>query len=127
MIAPQRHQPHVFEGQLAPRVLLQILQLPLPGQRARDSYDPFGMFRQMQVEERRVELSAEPETLTVLPLPRENVPANFNGAVGSFSLAQFEAGPATVAVGDPVTLKIRIAGKGSFDTLKNRDSMDAFL
>jgi tetratricopeptide (TPR) repeat protein len=57
----------------------------------------------------------------VLPIPTNNVPAGFNGAVGSFSLAQFEAGPTTVAVGDPVTLKIRIAGKGSFDMLSLPD------
>ena len=53
----------------------------------------------------------------VLPIPTNNVPAGFNGAVGQFSLAQFDAGPATVAVGDPITLKIRITGKGSFDSL----------
>ncbi len=53
----------------------------------------------------------------VLPIPTNNVPPGFHGAVGEFSLAQFEAGPATVAVGDPITLKIRFAGKGSFDSL----------
>ncbi|MGA2557766.1 MAG: BatD family protein, partial [Verrucomicrobiota bacterium] len=53
----------------------------------------------------------------VLPIPTNNVPPGFNGAVGQFSLAQFEAGPATVAVGDPVTVKIRLAGKGAFDSL----------
>src|ERR1035437_10045435 len=92
------------------------LQLPLPGQRARDPYDPFGMFQRMQVEERRVALSAEPETFTVLPLPKENVPANFNGAVGSYSLS-VSAGPTNVAAGDPVTVKIQISGRGAFDSL----------
>jgi hypothetical protein len=92
------------------------LQLPLPGQRGRDPYDPFGMFRQMQVEERRVELSAEPETLTVLPLPRENVPANFNGAVGSYSMT-VSAGPTNVAAGDPVTVRVQLSGRGAFDSL----------
>jgi tetratricopeptide (TPR) repeat protein len=63
------------------------------------------------------------DTLTfhVLPVPTNNVPPGFNGAVGEFSLAQFEAGPATVAVGDPITLKIRIAGKGAFDSLSIPD------
>ena len=40
------------------------LQVPLPGQ-------PRDFFGRMQVEERRVALSAEPETLTVLPVPKE--------------------------------------------------------
>jgi tetratricopeptide (TPR) repeat protein len=54
----------------------------------------------------------------VLPLPTNNVPASFTGAVGQFSLAQFEVAPATVAVGDPITLKVRISGKGSFDSVR---------
>jgi tetratricopeptide (TPR) repeat protein len=53
----------------------------------------------------------------VLPIPTNNAPPGFNGAVGQFSLTQFEAGPTTVAVGDPITLKIRIAGKGAFNVL----------
>jgi tetratricopeptide (TPR) repeat protein len=53
----------------------------------------------------------------ILPIPTNNVPPGFNGAVGQFSLAQFEAGPTSVAVGDPITLKIRITGKGAFDAL----------
>lgn len=61
--------------------------------------------------------SSDTLTFHVLPVPTNNVPAGFNGAVGEFSLAQYEAGPTTVAVGDPVTLKIKIAGKGAFDRL----------
>ena len=92
------------------------LQIPLPNQRGRDPYDPFGMFRRMQVEERRVALSAEPETLTVLPVPKENVPSNFNGAVGNYSMT-ISAGPTNVAAGDPVTVRIQISGRGAFDSL----------
>jgi hypothetical protein len=85
------------------------LQLPLPNQR-RDFWG------RIQVQEQRVALSAEPETLTVLPLPKENVPANFNGAVGNFSMS-VTAGPTNVAAGDPVTVKIQISGRGAFDSL----------
>ena len=92
------------------------LQIPLPNQRRRDPFDPFGMFQQMQVDERRVALSAEPETLTVLPLPKDNVPTNFTGAVGSFSMT-LSAGPTNVTAGDPVTVKIQISGHGAFDSL----------
>ena len=49
-------------------------------------------------QERRGALSAEPETLAVLPLPKENVPANFNGAVGTYSMT-VSAGPTNVADG----------------------------
>ena len=90
------------------------LQLPVGGNRRRDMFDPFGMFQQL--EERPVALSAEPETLSALPLPKENVPANFNGAVGSFSMA-VSAGPTNVAAGDPVTVRIQITGRGALDSL----------
>ncbi|HOX56150.1 MAG TPA: BatD family protein [Candidatus Paceibacterota bacterium] len=92
------------------------LQIPLPNQRRRDPFDPFGMFQRMQVEERRVSLSAEPEILKALPLPRENIPATFNGAVGNFTMT-VTAGPTNVAAGDPVTVKVALSGRGAFDSL----------
>jgi hypothetical protein len=92
------------------------LQIPLPNQPRRDPFDPFGMFRRMQVEERRVSLSAEPETLNALPLPKEGVPPTFNGAVGNFSMT-VSAGPTNVAAGDPVTVKVQLAGRGALDSL----------
>ena len=89
------------------------LQLPV-GNRRRDTFDPFGMFQQF--EERRMVLTAETETLTALPLPKNNVPANFIGAVGSYSMT-VSAGPTNVATGDPVTVKIQISGRGALDSL----------
>jgi tetratricopeptide (TPR) repeat protein len=55
--------------------------------------------------------------INVLPIPTNGAPPTFNGAIGNFTLAQYEAGPLSVGVGDPITLKIRIAGEGSFDTV----------
>jgi len=89
------------------------LQLPT-GNRRRDVFDPFGMFQQF--EERRATLTAPTETLAALPLPKENIPPNFTGAVGSFALA-VSAGPTNVATGDPITVKIQISGHGAFDSL----------
>jgi hypothetical protein len=89
------------------------LQLPT-GNRRRDVFDPFGMFQQYQ--ERRVALSAEPEKLAVLPLPKENVPTNFVGAVGTYSMT-VSAGPTNVATGDPITVKVQISGHGALDSL----------
>ena len=89
------------------------LQLPT-GNRRRDVFDPFGMFQ--NYEERRVALSAEPEKLTVLPLPKESVPTNFIGAVGSYSMT-VSAGPTNVATGDPITVRVQISGRGALDSL----------
>ena len=90
------------------------VQIPLANQRRRDPFDPFGMFQ--QVEERRVTLAAPPETVTVLPLPKDKIPPGFIGAVGSFSMT-VSAGPTNVAMGDPITVKIQISGHGAFDSL----------
>jgi len=54
--------------------------------------------------------------ITVLPLPEENKPVNFSGALGSFD---FEAtvNPLEVKVGDPVTLKAIVRGQGNLNTV----------
>ncbi len=68
--------------------------------------DLFG--RSRQVYRTEVVPSNEP-TLEVLPLPAEGRPADFNGLVGSYSLA-VTATPTKVKVGDPITLTVQIAG-----------------
>lgn len=65
---------------------------------------------------RAANLQSDPQTIQVRPLPRQNAPAGFSGAVGSFSISS-SASPTNVAVGDPVTLKIQISGVGSFENL----------
>jgi hypothetical protein len=62
-------------------------------------------------------LTMEAVKLRVSPLPREGVPADFSGAVGSYTLTA-TAGPTNVAVGDPITIKIQISGAGHLDSLK---------
>ncbi len=67
-------------------------------------------------EARPVTLTSEAQTITVHPLPKQNVPATFNGAIGRYNL-YVQAGPTNVAVGDPITVKIQISGSGALDTL----------
>ncbi len=67
--------------------------------------------------QRPLTVTSDAPEIHVLPIPTRGAPPGFNGAIGDFTLAQFEAGPTSVGVGDPITLKIRIAGSGSFDTL----------
>jgi tetratricopeptide (TPR) repeat protein len=61
--------------------------------------------------------SSDAPEVRVLPVPMAGAPVGFSGALGQFTLDQYEAGPATVNVGDPITLKIRIGGHGAFDTV----------
>jgi hypothetical protein len=104
----------VKTGVLAVDVASARLGLQLPSSnRQRDFFDPFGMLPQYR--EQRVDLAADEEKITVLPLP-PGAPANFNGAVGTFQL-NVTAGPTNVAVGDPITVKIRLSGTGPLDSL----------
>ncbi len=62
-------------------------------------------------------LTSDTPAVQVLPLPTNNVPPGFKGAIGSFSLALFEATPTNLTAGDPITVKIRITGRGAFDPI----------
>ena len=97
-------------GPVTASVVLEIAS----GNRRRDVFDPFGMFG--GTEQKRLSIATESEIVESLPLPVENVPASFNGAVGSFSMT-LSAGPTNVAAGDPVTVKIQLSGRGAFDSL----------
>jgi hypothetical protein len=72
--------------------------------------DPFAAFGQME----KRSVTAPAVELDVQPLPAQNRPQDFTGAVGMFQLA-VEGSPTKVKVGDPVTLRMRITGSGNFD------------
>ena len=67
-------------------------------------------------EQRQLTLATEAIEIQALPLPTEGAPQEFSGAVGQFRLA-VSAGPTNVGVGDPITVKVRIAGRGALDNL----------
>jgi len=90
-----------------------VVELPARGGQ-RDPFDPFGFFN--HGEQRQISVATSTENVHVLPLPRENAPADFNGAIGKFTMAM-SAGPTNVAAGDPITVKIQISGRGSLDAL----------
>src|SRR5213593_1469428 len=61
-------------------------------------------------------LTADALTIEVRPLPTNNVPADFNGAVGSYSL-NLALSTNAVTVGDPITLTVQIGGHGPIESL----------
>jgi hypothetical protein len=63
-----------------------------------------------------VNIASESVPMRVSPLPTEGVPEGFNGAMGSYRLA-VDAGPTSLAVGDPVTVRVKISGTGALDAL----------
>lgn len=62
-------------------------------------------------------VGSNPLTFHIHSLPEEGRPANFSGAIGHFKVTGIAA-PATVTVGEPVTLHFGISGEGNFDYVK---------
>lgn len=67
-----------------------------------------------RVSEKPLTLHTDAEPLKILPLPSENRPKDFTGAVGRFEVSA-EATPGKVTAGDPVTLRHKVSGQGNFD------------
>lgn len=82
----------------------------------RTGNDPLADFFGGGVNYQEISVLSDTVTMNVLPLPAPPPGIGFLGAVGNFSM-QVKAGPVAVTVGDPITLKIDIRGKGSLDTM----------
>ena len=91
----------------------------LPQQR-RLSNDPFDFFPESlfdQISLQEIKLKTQERTYTVQPLPKENQPSNFSGAIGQFSVSSHISDP-NVAVGDPLSLTLELTGEGNFDRIQ---------
>jgi hypothetical protein len=77
---------------------------------------PPSLFGQVFGEPRKLTVNSQKVSVTVLPLPDEGKPTGFSGAVGEFQMSA-TASPASVAVGDPVTVEVAVSGSGNFDAL----------
>lgn len=71
--------------------------------------DFFGTVRKKQIT-----VSSKPLEISINPLPEEGRPADFDGAVGQFSL-RTEVVPQQAEVGEPLTLTITIEGRGNIE------------
>ena len=105
----------VKTGDYSPQIEMPIVVVvAAPRTRSGNPLEDFlnGSFGRGQ--QKQVTLKNEPEALKVLPLPKENRPADFSGAIGNFQI-DLTAAPDSVAVGDPVTLRLKVTGTGNFD------------
>jgi hypothetical protein len=98
---------------LGPVSARMIIELANPARRNTD-FDPFGMFNRN--EQREIVLATEAEPIQSLNLPAAGVPRGFNGAVGQYTMT-VNAGPTNIAVGDPITVRVEISGRGAMDGL----------
>ena len=100
--------------QLDPMVRVHVM---VPRQRQRDAF--FGGFDDVffgRYEAQPLVVPAEPKQVLVRSLPADGKPDNFSGAVGQFAM-DMEVQPREVSAGDPITLTIRITGRGNFETI----------
>jgi hypothetical protein len=74
------------------------------------------------MEQHEISTKSDPVPLEVKPLP-PGAPVNFSGAIGNFSMTA-EANPKRVQVGDPITIKAAIAGRGNFDRMNAPELSD---
>ncbi|HTC45660.1 MAG TPA: BatD family protein [Steroidobacteraceae bacterium] len=65
-----------------------------------------------RVIQKNITLKADPTPVSVLPLPVDGKPADYSGAVGQFQIAS-ELAPPAGTVGDPLTFKLTVTGKGN--------------
>jgi len=103
------HQGKRFQRALIKRLMLLPnetgeLQAPLVQGRAR-IYE-FGYLNQT--------VRSNAAWLEVLPLPKDGVPADFSGAVGSFEVSE-TLSATEISLGEAITFSLRIAGQGNFN------------
>ncbi len=77
---------------------------------------PFGR-RLTITDSRPVVAEASVNSTLVIPIPRENQPADYRGAVGRYKIVT-EAGPKNVTSGDPITLRIGVVGDGPMELVQ---------
>jgi hypothetical protein len=77
-----------------------------------------------RLQERRVTLASQAQSLSVEPLPVVGQPADFAGAVGRFELSA-SATPVKPGPGDPVTVRMVLRGYGNFDRVSPPRLSDA--
>jgi len=65
---------------------------------------------------RNVILESSELNVKILPLPEEGKPKDFSGAVGEFDFTA-SVNPATIKVGDPVTVRMRVSNEGSLSAV----------
>ena len=97
------------------RVEPMVISCDIPQRRGRRGglLDDF-VFRRAT---RAVLVRSEALEFEVLPWPEKGRPKEFDGAVGQFTL-KVRAQPTSLPIGDPVTLRIEIAGRGNLEAIK---------
>lgn len=104
---------------IEPMELECVAQVRVENQRMRDPFfdsffnDPFFNRNYQNVE---MKVASNPVNIDVVPLPAAGKPADFSGAVGSFTLSS-EIDRTELKTNDALNLKITITGKGNLELI----------
>lgn len=118
---------HTILGAVKPGAFSLSVEAPLSVRDARSAEDtaiasklgwPFSQIIYNGVAPKDVKVPSPAVELKVLPLPTQEQPKDFSGAVGDFQVTS-DISPANAAVGEPQTLRLHIKGAGSFDRVNS--------
>ncbi len=107
------------EIRIEPMELSCLAQVKVANSRTRDPFfdsffnDPFFNRNYQNVE---LSLASNAVTIDIDPLPQENRPPYFSGAVGSFTLSS-EIDRTDLKANEPINLKITLTGKGNIELI----------
>lgn len=91
------------------------LAVQFRSQGARDRFGFPSLFGEFDTREFTV--SSPPLDVTIRPLPSENAPPEFTGAIGQFAL-KASISSSNVVAGDPLTLSVQLSGRGNLESLR---------
>jgi uncharacterized membrane protein len=108
-------------GKLTIEPVDAMVQAEVKNQNTQRSRDPFDSFfndpffnRYQKIE---LNLTTKPQTINVKPLPSQNKPADFVGAVGDFTM-DARIDKTELKTNDALTLTISLSGNGNVDLIK---------
>lgn len=98
------------------------LRALLPDSDRRDPFgrrSPFGggIFDDFFGRPERINVYTEPHQVEVKPLPEEDRPDSFSGAIGEFTM-RVEVDSRNTTEGEPVMLSVEVKGRGNFDRIQ---------
>ncbi|MEO8352523.1 MAG: BatD family protein [Chthoniobacteraceae bacterium] len=112
---------------LGPADVPFVAEVPRQRRRSRDPFDSFfndPFFDRALAERKRYNARAPAVELNVKPLPVAGRPASFSGAIGQFKFAA-SGSPNHFKVGDPITMRLTVSGKGNFDRMQAPSLVDS--